>query len=446
MAVTIPEITPKYPEMPDDRASNLVSEKFHQTSWYANNAFFTAKAALKALSELFPLEVPGTDIDYDFIDTSLGLDVGPAPEEPEFSFTRPTPPSCGDFEGVTIPVITMPDPPADIEAASFIYNEPNYYSQLLEDLKAALLAYVQNGGTGLADNVEAAIWARARARKDLLNARVYDEALNFFAARGFTLPPGALAGRLTEALQEQLRADAQINYEIMIEQAKLAQKNTHFTITSSVQLEGQEREYFDKIAGRAFQKAKVLVDVIINLYNAKMSGYIARMEGKKAEISIARMRGELVIAANKNTVEIFQAMVSKFEAELRAEIGIIEAIGRIYGYQIAGYTGKAQVAIADLNAKVEVFKGRITQSSNQTRLSIMEAEILLSSYIEAAKVQVAATEGAANVSAQLAASALSAVNASASVGYGSSFARGDGVRAATSISAIKRLSENIEAE
>jgi len=445
MAVTIPEITPKYPEMPDDRASELVREKYIATIWYANNAFFTAKEALEALKDLFPIDIPGRDIDYEYISAELGISIGPPPEEPEFSFTKPTPPSCGDFLSVEIPTITIPDPPGD-PAAEFIYNEPIYQSQMLEDLKAALIAYLESGGTGLSATVEAALWARAEARKDLLNEKVYNEALNFFAARGFALPPGALTGRLTEALKEQARASAQINYEIMIEQARLAQTNTHFTITSAIQLEGQEREYFDKVATRAFNKARALVDVIINVYNAKMQGYIAKMEGKKAEIDLARMKGELVITANRNTTEVFQAMVSKYEAELRAEIGIIEAIGRIYGFQTAGYEAKARVAIGELNAQVELFKGRVEQSNNQTKLAVMEAEMVLRAYIEAVRMQVAAAEGAANVSAQLAASAMSAVNASASVGYGSSFARGDGVRAATAISAAKSLSERVEAE
>ena len=432
MAVTIPSITPKYPVMPADKASNLVTEKFEQTAEYADTAFESAEECLEALKDLFPITFPDTVIDYDYINASLGVEVGDAPDEPDVSITKPTPPSCGPLEIVEIPFILLPDPPGD-PAAEFIYNETDYQSQLLTDLIAALLDYVQNGGTGLAADVEDAIWARARARKDLVNEKVYDEALNFFAARGFALPPGALGGRLTEALQEQARADAQINYEVMIEQARLAQTNTHFTITSSIQLEGQEREFFDRIANRAFNKAKVLVDVIINLYNAKMQGYVAQMEGKRIEAEVAKTRGELQISKNRNTVDVFNAMIAKYDAELRSEIGIAEAIGRIYGYKVAGYEAEARVAIADLNAQVEIFKGRVSQSNNQTRLIVMEAEMVLRAYIEAAKVQEAALEGAANVSAQLAASALSAVNASATLGYGSSITRGDGVNARTSI-------------
>ena len=444
MGVSISDIYPTYPLLPTDKASNLVVEKFAQTAEYADEAFNNAESAIAALSSLFPLRLPDADIDYDHLDVSLGAVVDDPPTEPSDSITRPTPPSMGDLETIHIPDISLPDPPDD-PAASFIYNETAYQSQLLTDLKAALLDYVQNGGTGLSSDVEDAIWARARARKDLLNEKVYDEALNFFAARGFTLPPGALSGRLTEALQEQTRADAHINYEVMIEQARLAQKNTQFTITSSVQLVGQEREYFDKIADRAFSKAKTVVDMVLNVYNAKMAGYVAQIQGKKVEADVAKVRGELQASKNRNAVDIFNAMISKYDAELRAEIGIVEVIGRIYSFKVAGYEAKARVAIANLNAEVEVFKGRVMQADGQARIAVAEAEVILRSYIEAAKVQAAAVEGAANVSAQLAASALSAVNASASLGYGSSITRADSARATTAISesAIKSESESL---
>ena len=444
MGVYISNVEPRYPWMPGNVTSNLVNEKFEQSTDYADEAFSDAQSALDILKSLFPISVPTTDISYEYINASLGAVIGNAPDEPSSSISKPTPPSIGDLETVTIPSITIPDPPGD-PAATFIYNEASYQSQLLIDLEAALLSYVQNGGTGLAADIEAAIWARAQARQEISNERTYSEAFNHFAARGFTLPPGALTGRLLEAVAEQTRADAQMNYEIMIAQAKLAQTNTHFTITSSIQLVGQEREFFDRVANRAFNKAKALVDVVINLYNAKMSGYIARINGKRVEADIAKIRGELQISKNSNTVDIFNAMIAKYDTELKAEISIVETIGKIYGYKVVGYEAKARVAIADLSAQVEIFKGRIAQSDNQTRLAISEAEIVLRAYIEAAKVQVAAAEGAANVSAQLAASALNSVNASANLGFNQGFSRSDGVSASTSVSesAIKSETEQL---
>jgi len=435
MAVEISDITPKYPGMIPSgaQARDLVSEKFEQTYDFADEAFEDAQSALAALKSLYPLSYTSPDIEYEYIEASLGAEVDAAPEDPDVNIEAPDPPSCGDLEDVTIPYFSAPSDPSD-PAAEFIYNEPVYQSELLTALKSALLDYVQNGGTGLDADVEDAIWERAKARKDLLNEKVYDEAENYFAAKGFVLPPGALGGRLTEALQEQVRADAQINYEIMIEQGRLAQTNTHFTITSSIQLEGQEREFFDRIANRAFNKAKVLVDVVINLYNAKMSGFIARVEKYKADASIAKIKGELAIGKNRIIIEEFQAKVAKYDAELRSEIGIAEAIGRIYGYKVAGYEAKSRIAIANLGAQVELFKGRIAQSDNQTRLSLAEAEMVLKAYLAAADMQGKASEGVANVTAQLAASAMSAVNASASLGYSTGYTRGDGIRASTAIS------------
>ena len=441
MAIEISDVEPKYPDSDVDTAE-IVEGKFDEVKEYADSAFETAENAILVLSELFPLKKQDIDIDYEYFYGWPTRSIEGMPDEPGYSFTKPTVPSCGDLIDIEIPSISVDYEPPDDPAATFVFNEPAYQSQLLDDLKAALLDYVQNGGTGLSATVEAAIWARARARQDLQNEKVYDEALNFFAARGFALPPGALGGRLTEALAEQTRANAQINYEISIEQARLAQTNTHFTITSSIQLEGQEREYYDRIANRAFNKAKTVVDVILAAFKAKMEGYINRLAGKRIEAEIAKTRGELQALKNKNTVDIFLAKVSAYEAEVKAEIGIIESIGRIYGYKIAGFEAKANVAIAQLNADIEVFKAHVSQSINQTKLSLSEAELILKEYISRKELQEKGLEATASISSQLAASAMSAVNASASLGY----SRSEAISAYTSVSESASASESTSIE
>jgi len=183
-----------------------------------------------------------------------------------------------------------------------------------------LLTYVEDGGTGLGATVEAAIWARARARQDLQNERIYDESLNFFAARGFTIPPGALGGRLVEALAEQTRADAQLNYEILIEQARLAQDMTKHTLTVSVQLEGVEKDFANNIAQRALDKARAACDVIINTYNAKVTAYAARLESCKSKAQIAEIRANVQIAKGNQAVAIYAAEMEKYKADLHKNL------------------------------------------------------------------------------------------------------------------------------
>lgn len=498
-------------------------------------------------------------------------------------------PTLGDVSGIEVPSIVVPDSDFSDLTTSFGFSEPAYSSPLIGAVKTALQSYISDGGTGLGADVEAAIWARARARKDLENERVYNEALGYFSARGFDIPPGALGGRLTEALKEQTRADTQINYEIMIEQARLAQTNSHHALTVSVNLEGIEKDFADKVAGRAFEKAKAACDIIISTYSAKVAAYVANMEGYKIKVAVADSRanaqiafgnqvlarytaemegykaqitedgyvlakyateaeiyeaqiafgnqilakyvaeiegykaqiaegdqiltkyatetevykaqimegnqvltkytaetegyrvqiteGDQVLTKYATEAEIYKTQFTKgnqilakyaaevegykaqvasgnqvlakyatemegYKAQIAAELGIIESVAKVYGFKVAGYEAEAKVAVETLKVQIEAYKGQLIQSDNETQLTLKEAELTLQSYLGALALQSDAAKGIANVTAQVAASALNAVNASASVGASVGANYTQGLSHATHISNAASLGES----
>jgi len=445
--VTVPTLSPQSPmslSTPD--AATLAIEKFADAKNYAGDAFGEANAYLAVLSALFAsASMPDVDISYDFQDVVLDAEIeSKRPVEPTDAQLTPediTPPSLGAIEGVVVPAITTPVDDTGSLVSDFVYNEDVYSSALAPAVRAALLNYVENGGVGLGADVEAAIWARAQARQELVNERVYNEALAYFSSRGFTIPPGALAGRLTEALAEQTRANAQLNYEIMIEQARLAQDMTKAALTISVQFEGVEKEFASNVANRALEKAKAGCDIVIRVYSAKVAAYAARSEAARVKTAIAEIQANVQIAANAQTVEVYKADTEKYKVQLAHELGIIESVAKVYMYKMYGYESDAKVAIGVLEAQVKKYEGEIAQASNQTTLSLKEAELTLNAYIGALALQERAASGSASIAAQLAASALNSVNASASLGYSVGLSRSDGVTAHQAVSNAGDLSE-----
>ena len=447
MSLTIPQLSPRYPENIASDTAPLVEEKLQQGKDYADDAIASAQLYLDALSLIFTsASMPSIDIDYDFQEIALDTDIESkrpdAPSDEDLTPSPVTPPTLRDLGEVEIPDIDVPVDDTGEISTSLIFDEPAYASDLADAVKVSLLDYVQNGGVGLGADVEAAIWARAQARQDLKNERVYNEALELFAARGFTIPPGALGGRLVEALAEQTRADAQLNYEIMIEQARLGQDMTKHTLTVSVQLEGIEKDFANKIAQRALDKARAACDIIINTYNAKVTAYAARLESCKSKAQIAQIRANVQIAKGNQVVAIYAAEMEKYKADLTQELGLIEWTAKVYGYKIAGYEADAKVAVGILDAQVEAFKGRLTQANNQTQLSLKEAELILQNYLGSLALQTEASKGGANVSAQIAASALNAVNVSATIGATAHWSQAENTAHSTHISAAAQLSES----
>jgi hypothetical protein len=248
-----------------------------------------------------------------------------------------------------------------------------------------LVALVAAGGTGLDATVEAELWARFLQRKETENAKLYLDAENYFAARGFDLPPGALSGRLNEISIEIARANGIANNDIAIEQAQLAQKNTQFYLDTA----------WKSAVGILAEEAARLV-----MYNKSLTDqYLAEVESAKAEIA--------------KYVSIIEAITKRIGAEVEVYKADIMLGGLLVDADYKTAELKVRMAIADAEVKIK-----------EMGLSIEEARGLLT-------LQLESTKSAVSVLGQVCASALTSVNASAALGLSTSVSEGASVSGQT---------------
>ena len=379
-----------------------------------------------------------------------------------------------------------------------------------------------------------------------MNERTYDEALNFWAARGFSMPPGALTARLKEALTEQTRADAELNKDIAIEQARLAKEHQQFIISSGLQMENQLMDYANLVAGRAFESAKFTAQIAVDIFNAKvlkynadletyktaaavyesqvraglleLERYKAQLEGvrlssdiqaqaievyrlrlagvetlvnlyrtemenarirsdvemkrieafrakvdaftarigaKTAEFNLyqARIAGEqakaevysrqveafgrqvdaakteadiriaragAVLEADKQKIEKYRADIEMYDSEVKKAIGKAEVLARLYNTDVGSYDAAIRAAVQEAELRVKNYAVQMDHETNQLNVKLKEAEINMNALLAEHQTLLKTIEAGMNVAAQLAASSLSAINASAQIGYSSS--------------------------
>ena len=473
------------------------------------------------------------------------------PNKPELVF--PNVPVLTDLIFPSEPIITFPDFDAvkpninDINNPdNFNYSPGIYNSDIRVSLFEKILYDLQNGGTGLSVDVEDAIYARGRERLRLENERLYTEIENQFSAIGFGLPNGSYASRLSEISNEIALKNEQLNYEIMINQADLAQKNTQFTTDQARQIEGLLIDFFNQQENRSLEAAKIIstqsieifnaliskeklkleqyqteatvfeqkirakiseVEVYkaklegvkiqseiqnseITLYNAQLNGlnillqlyatemesikissdiqlskielfktqmeaynirtnaeklkvdiytaqtqseqirattysekikaYQSKIDIKKTEVEIQQMNAENILNKNKLLVDVYIAQLEGYKAELTAELQNAEL-------QLDGFKAETMAYETQTNAQESLYKtqlGEFELAIENAKLAISKQVAIINatkeSYVALKSLQVSGTEGMMNANTQLAASALNAVNVSASQGISSS--------------------------
>lgn len=243
---------------------------------------------------------------------------------------------------------TMPANPSN----SFSFTEIPYSSNLLTDLRAVLLQWVDGKSTGLLPTVEQAIWDRGRSREAVNAGRKAKEALRVFAMRGFSKPPGALSLELLDSTQEAQNASSTLSRDVMIKQAEMEQSNRRFSLEQATKMEEAMIAYTSQQFTRVLESAKA-----------------------------------------------FQQFTNE-----------------IFGREVQAYGVETQAYKARVDSEVAAFKARVDENVSEANLRTENARIQLQTWIQQLTLRVEVAKAGAQVTAQLAAAALSAISIHGSVG------------------------------
>ena len=307
------------------------------------------------------------------IPTDLPVTVDPVvPDSPTIEF--PDAPVLSDVELPEVPEIEslsfdaiLPTLELTAPDAAFSWDTEEYSSNIADDVRAKLHTDITEGGTGLDADVEAAIFDRANDRLEYQLSSDYNAELSNFETWGFDLPDGILAANLREVLGEGTRRVAELNRDILVKQAELAQENTHFALTSGLTHENQLMDFFIKQVDFAFRAAKATWDAALELFRGKVDEFNARMAGYKVQGDVfeARVRsGNLLIDRYRVQME-----GAKIAGELNAlevdiyttRIGALRTVVELWAAQVDGARLHAELNKARIDGFIAVLAAKKAQ-------------------------------------------------------------------------------------
>lgn len=299
-------------------------------------------------------------------------------EPPEWTPDFPVSPSLNlrtvpDAPVITIPEFldTLPVFNEDVPDVSVVINDDLYRSDLLDATVSKLQEIIANGGVALSGEVEAAIWENAVSRQTEQDEKLYDEAMNFFSSRGWSMPHGAMAAKLAEAHNESRRVLERTNNEITAKQADIALQSFNNALSASAQLETQLMNYSNQIAERALNGQKIAVDALIQVYNAKVARYQALIDGYKTSATVYAT----VVGAQEIYAKVYESQIRGYQAGNEVEIQKIEA----YKAEMSAVAVEADIYKTNVQAhiamtenerlKVEIFRAQIEAYAAQVNVN-----------------------------------------------------------------------------
>lgn len=284
-------------------------------------------------------------------------------DDPTLTISLPAPPSLlslniEKFDGINLPALDADSPVLTATEPSIREYTPGtgYSSSLLTALKATLEDRITNGGTGLTQEVENAIWDRGREREARTAADAI-AAVDQMESLGYAFPPGAYLDarlKITTEMDYQNRGHSR---EVMIKSAELMLDNIKHALTTSTQVEEMMVNYNNAVENRLFESAKYATEAgvaiynakvqayasLVNVYEAKVRAYTAQIQGETAKVDAYRA----TIAAEEAKAQINTALVQQYKVQADVALSNIE----VYKAEIAGIQTKADIE----RTKVMVF-------------------------------------------------------------------------------------------
>ena len=255
-------------------------------------------------------------------------------------------------------------------------HNPQYHAQMAA-IESQLTKYLA-GGTGLKPGVENAIYERAKSKNNAEAIRVSEAAWGDVAARGFTLPNGALMSSMQTARQAAADNNAAAAREIVVMQAEMEQKNLQFAVTTSASLRTtllnaalSYHQNLISINGQALDYAKTSLNAVIETYNTAVKAFAAKLDGYKADAQVyeVKLRGAMAgIELYKAEIDALQALINVDKAKVdiyRARIDSLTSLANVYRAQIEAVQGRAGLE----KLKLDLF-----QSQVQSYTSLVQAK------------------------------------------------------------------------
>lgn len=156
------------------------------------------------------------------------------------------------------------------------------------------------------------------------------------------------------------------------------------------------------------------------VYSEQVTAFTSQVQAKKLELEVQEITLDATVKKNASEIDRYKAELSSYAVELDAASKKVGAIVDAYRGEVDGYVAETGAESSRLQAVIAEIGAKIEEAKFNLQKAVAEVESATNGYVSIKKLQLDGINGVSGVSAQLAASAMNAVSASASYGYSGS--------------------------
>ena len=164
----------------------------------------------------------------------------------------------------------------------------------------------------------------------------------------------------------------------------------------------------------------------VELHKSLTQAYAARVDAYGKNVDAEKAKASLEIEKLTLEVKEWETQIELFKAQLQAEVSRVESLTKIYESSVRVYATDAQIEETYVTSELKKLDYDLSVEKFTADVAIKAAELEQTKLVETSKIAVGALDGVARTGAQLAGSAMSAMNVGASISSSSGFSQSVG--------------------
>ena len=183
---------------------------------------------------------------------------------------------------------------------------------------------------------------------------------------------------------------------------------------------GEMQGYTAKIAAisEEYKAYKIEVDAEtskVDLYSSQVGAYSSRIQAYSTEVNALTGISKIQIDQERLRLDSYLGKLQAYSETIRAETARVTSESDVYQTLVQAYGSKTDAYSKEFQGGVQVFQGALSENEAETSAQLKQAEINITKAVEENKILIESIKAGAQVSADVASAALTAISLGASM-------------------------------
>jgi hypothetical protein len=346
----------------------------------------------------------------------------------------PVKPILEDFEGLDFSYIE-PIPPEAFEGY-FSFTEHPYSSEIRAQLVANVLKNLVDGGTGLSQLAHGAIIDRERTGRLRNQSSTMRDAMHAVGALGVRVTGrnGQASAVIAEVFKAQTHADQDALNLITEKDYELTVRSKEFSETLATELEKLFSGEWDSSENRRFEAGKAEFELSYRSVEFNLEIYKQKGEWIRTKVDVLKRKAEAISAKNESLTRQYVAEWDGHKSNVDAVASENSSKIELRKLDVETYRTEVEAAASQQAANLQGAQFDFQQMLSEIDTELKVHSINTDGYKTEADLKNAVLGTLSKIIAQVVASTIGVMNASASMGFSGSEGKSSSVSNSASIS------------